>query len=238
MFRTWCDRCCLSHYIASSEERINLVLSDSTLHASEFPRDEGVVFNGDSVHLDLESIPGGRCLDLERAYYATFRKCPQPQNILLICGLNDVLSGAGLEDFKQSIRSLHSVVRENDYYHADAPNNFIVCPLLRAPQLYWFSDNTFEKPHGHRTLNQLVDDINSWITLYNQLNGGGNVAPRVDTYGVRYGRYFRRGRAHRMVCHQFSLWRSTEAVRNMLHLSDEVRLRLRGAVARYFLNLQ
>ena len=119
------------------------------------------MFGGDCVHIDVESISGGHFVDLETAYDVTYGTSRSPQRVLVVCGLNDVMHGASLEEFKDRVYSLFDAVERNNRFHPRVRNKFILCPLLMVPQYTWFADNTIARPPKHVDKTSLFVDINN-----------------------------------------------------------------------------
>ena len=82
---------CQVHHPARLDNGLNVCLSDSQLHQFHIPREPGVSCPPDEIHVDWATIPGGTIPDLETAYVADYAKYKQPQRVLLVAGINDLL---------------------------------------------------------------------------------------------------------------------------------------------------
>ena len=103
--------------------------------------------------------------------------------------------------------------------------------VLNPPKLTWFPDNG-QPPPGHNNRLEEVKAINDWIIEFN--DSYGKYTPRFHRFGVKTGRRFVGGTPVAYKVHQWNQWRQTEAMDNMIHLSDEWRIRMGGAVVRHF----
>ena len=112
---------------------------------------------------------------------------------------------------------MKNLIDEQNVYHPDTPNEFVVATVLNCPKLTWLDE---------------ISALNQWIIEFNQ--GYGNSTPRYHRYGVRSGRKFLHGEYVPMQVHQFKKWRQSEDIADMVHLNDYWRVRLGGAVISYF----
>ena len=86
-----CNQCSSSPHYAITGSRTRVILTSSTLH-DHWGKKSGLDHPGDSLHLDVVSVPGAKIKDLTRAYKAEFSTHPLPLDVLCIVGYNDILN--------------------------------------------------------------------------------------------------------------------------------------------------
>ena len=227
-----CPTCQLSHP-AKVDYGLNICVSSSQLHNFHQPRDEGVLCPPDSSHVDWLTIPGATIADLAYAWWLDYSKEPRPMRVLLVAGLNDLVQGGNKDSLMGALGHFKEVVDRQNYYHPRAKNELTVATLLNPPKLVWFPNNGIS-PTGH--LNRLDEmmDINSRIIRFNS-NNGMMFSPRFHTYGVRTSRKrLNDGSTIPFKTHRWEQWRWSEPVGDMLHLSDQMRIRMGQAVVKFF----
>ena len=222
---------CMVHHPARPDYGLNVCLSASQLHEFHRPREPNVTCPPDQLHVDWLTIPGATISTLEYAWTLDYAKQQRPMRILLSAGLNDLLKGGTKTSLTNSILSLKNTIDDQNQYHPQFRNELVVTTVLNPPKLTWFPDNGLPPP-GHRNRLVEIQEINDWIIEFNQ--SYGKFTPRFHRFGVKTGRRFADGTPVAYKVHQWNQWRQTEAVDNMLHLNDEWRIRMGGAVVRHF----
>ena len=210
---------------------LNICLGTSQLHEFHTPREEGVTCTPDELHVDWVTIPGARISTLETAWQVDYAKYKFPMRVLLVAGLNDLIKGGNKESVTNSILNLKLAIDDQNKYHPDTPNEFVVSTLLNPPKLVWFPD-TGKPPHGHINRYDEISSINQWIVEFN--DGYGNPTPRFHRFGVKCGRKLVNGVQVPLHTHQMRRWRQSEPVIDRLHLNDEWRIRLGKSVIHHF----
>ena len=222
---------CMNHHPVRPQNGLNVCLGSSQLYDFHHPREPGVECPPDKMHVDWLTIAGGTIADLEYAWSLDYQRSARPMRVLLASGLNDLLKGGTMETLTNSILQLKNTVDENNKYHPEVLNEFVVATLLNPPILAWFPDFG-QAPTGHNNRLQELRDINNWIVEFN--NSYGNVTPRFHRFGLKTGKYWRNGVMVPYTIHQISQWRQSEPLAEKLHLSDKWRIRLGGAVLNHF----
>ena len=223
---------CMSHHKARLPYGLNICLSASQLHGIHRPRDPNVTCPPDSLHVDWLTIPGATISKLEYAWSLDYSKQVRPMRILLAAGLNDLMKGGGLDTIKDSITTLKNTIDVQNAFHPHAKNELVVATVLNPPKLTWFPDNGWP-PAGHTNRLEEIMTLNNWIVKFNE--GNGKPTPRFHRFGVKTGRRFGQdGMPLPYKIHQWSQWRQSEPVEDMVHLSDYWRVRMGAAVVRHF----
>ena len=173
-------------------------------------------------------LRGATIRELSYAWRLDYQNEVRPQRILLIAGLNDLIKGGNVEQFKAQVLEFEERVRQQDSNHF-ARNEFSVAPLINPPKLCWFPDNGREPPEYNNRLEELYS-INAWIK---DLNTRNNVVglPSFQTWGIRSWKDWS-GRV--MTTHRWNEWRSSEPNEDKLHLSDKMRAKMGKSVVNFF----
>ena len=222
---------CQAHHPVRTEYGLNVCLGDSQLHDFHNPRDPTVTCPPDKIHVDWVTVPGATIPFLQHAWKVDYTKYTTPLRVLLVAGTNDLLKGGTMTSVTNSILHLKNAIDEQNAYHPETPNEFVVATMLNCPKFTWYPDNGPPPPGHHNRLAE-IRDINQWIIEFNE--SYGNTTPRYHRYGVRSGRKWVHGEYVPMHVHQFKKWRQSEDVADMVHLNDYWRTRLGGAVVSYF----
>ena len=222
------------------ENRIKIVVSDSTLHEFFAPPASCRTQYSDNMHTDYITIPGGNIKALTLAYKLDYFDKPQhrPVNVVMVAGYNDLVAGTDRNTIIETIRSFTDMVRLTGLrVHSDKPNSVAVSTLMYAPQLSWFPDNGSYPYPGYQNQMEKIDWLNGAINALNIENNVPNY-PAFHTYGVRtntikkvdlYGNIT----MTKYKVHRWEHWREQEKG-NMLHLRDDRRFKMAAAINNYF----
>lgn len=222
-----CPSCQAAHLIRPSCG-LNVCVSTSQLHNFRYPREQGVVVPPDTTHVDWLTIPGATIRELAYAWRLDYQNEARPQRIMLIAGLNDLIKGGNLEQFKVQVLEFEERVRHQNKCHI-ARNEFCVAPLINPPKLCWFSDNGREPPQYNNRVEEFYN-INAWIKEFNSRNNIVGV-PSFQTWGTRSWKDWS-GRVR--MTHRWNEWRATEPDSDKLHLSDKMRAKMGKSVVKFF----
>ena len=130
---------CKSHHRSYPEERIKLVVSDSTLHQFFAPPGyTAAQYPGDIMHSDYITIPGGCLDDLYNAFRFDCDLLPtsKPLDCVLVMGYNDVVKGHS-RHFMMDCYQLFTkaVLDHGKEQHPDTPNTISIATLMYPSQL-------------------------------------------------------------------------------------------------------
>ena len=222
------------------EDRIKIVVSDSTLHEFFAPSASCRARYSDIIHTDYITIPGGDIKALSLAYKLDYFDRPQhrPVDVVMVGGYNDLVAGTNRNTIIENLRSFTTMVRLTGLsLHSDQPNSVAVSTFMYAPQLAWFPDNGSYPYQGYRDQKEKIDWLNQAI---HDLNIENNVPsyPAFHTYGVRTNTIKKVDQLGNITktkykVHRWEHWREQDRG-HMLHLRDDRRLKMAAAVNNYF----
>ena len=209
-----CEVCKTTHSIMPHERGRICIFTTSTLHNIYMdPRVKP------EFHIDIESICGGRLLDLYRAWKAAYGEDQEKTHIILVSGLNDVT--------KLTSEAFINVVKmwEYELFHLNPGNTLRVCKLLRPPKLCWLPGNGPIPNPGYVNYLTKIQDINTRIDKYNEERGHGKVIGfACDGCRAKRGK----------LGHKFSDWREVQTgPEACLHLNNEKRFRMYVKLERF-----
>ena len=232
---------CKSSHGSYPEDRIKLVVSDSTLHQFFAPTGfTQYAYPGDIMHTDYITIPGGCIDELYNAFRYECELLPRsrPLDCVLVMGYNDLVRGHSrhfmLDCFKLFTQA---VLEHGKEQHPGVPNTIAIATLMYPPQLAWYFDNGPEPPHYNNQMEK-INWLNAKIRELN-LSNSSPYYPRFHTYGLRkatrytYDRYGYEHQ-HSMKSHRWEHWREPIKT-SMLHLKDHRRFKMGTAVNNYFI---
>ena len=224
---------CMDIHSTWPEVGLNVCLSDSQLHNFHHPRDPTVTCPPDPFHVDWVTVSGGTIPDLTHAFTVDYKRQPRPMRVLVSAGLNDLMRGASVTDMVARFINLKEVIEKQNSYHSHAPNEMVIATIINPPKLVWFEGNG-PAPANFENKLDMLKEINSWIQFYNKDNGR-TCTPSFHRFGVRTARRkLGNGKIANTQSHQFSQWRQSEPTHDMVHLSDQWRVRMGQAVMRWF----
>ena len=220
-FKEYCKTCKKCHEPYAASEKINLCISDSTLHKFHEPLSRNVTYEGDATHCEYLTKPGAKVEELQRMFESNYAHEKRKIDVLLVAGLNNLIrSECGENLVEKYIHFKTAIKNQNEH------NTCGIAPLLYAPQLCWYPGNG-PPPYYHfkNRLNE-IQQVNSNIIKLNKTDGLEGI-PIVQEFGLSVDN--RTGQ----VKHLWEQWREGQRAR-MLHLNDEHRTRLGRCVNRYF----
>lgn len=210
-----CPTCKVSHpALPENGDRTVVLYTTSTLHN---------VFLNPSVrlpfHIDVESICGGKIVDLFNAWRHTYRMQETPTDIVVVAGLNDV-TNLTTENYMGVVKAWNYEVKE-----VNRDSSFRVCKLMRPPSLAWFPGN--KEPPTPSYINYItrLNNYNQEIDEFNVENGNlGVVGFHLE--GCRGG--------GGVVRHNYKAWREVRLGREKcLHLAEPKRVNMFKKLTRY-----
>ena len=208
--------------------RYALILSSSTLHYWQGKREINK-YRGNDIHVEEITIPGGTVDDLRHAFEAEYSNSYRCVDVLLVCGLNDVLRNRSVEQVLKAYKDLQETVHR--VAPANQRNSVAIATLIIPPKIAGLDDVSGK-------LKKMVD-INAGVRELNAAQPQEypvKLAPLFHTWGMggRKGRSTRpRFLLEGMQYHRPDQWREDEK-ENQLHLSDATRLRMGRCCVEYF----
>ena len=224
---------CRKYHLARPELGLNVCVSDSKLHNIHTPRDTTVRCPADPIHVDWVTVCGATIPDLEFVWHVDYEKQRRPMRILLCAGLNDLARGKSRTDIVASILHFKQTVEKQNAFHPHTKNELVVATILNPPKFVWFPENPGTPPPNYTNRLAEIKELNSWITYFNQQNN--KFTPRLHRLGIKNGtKKDKDGKKVRVLHHLFQQWRQSEPRFDMMHLSDEWRVRMGSHVVRHF----
>ena len=222
---------CQAHHPLLPDTGLNVCLAGSELHDFHHPNDSDEVCPPDRLHIDWVTLPGETVASLENAWSLDYRKCKRPMRILLVAGIDDIANGGSKDSLTNSILRLKNSIDDNNAYHPNFKNEFVVATVSNSPKYVWFPD-AGPMPSGHPNKLEEFMDINRWIVEFNA--SYGNITPRFHRFGLKNGSYYQNGRTIPYTIHQKSQWRQEHPLHETVLLNDHWRIRMGVAVAKHF----
>ena len=224
----------------SGQDRIKIVVSDSTLHTFFTPPRHQ--YHGDRIHVDYITIAGGDIEALTRAFWLDYVDKPhkRPLDVAVVAGYNNLVIGHSRDHILHMLNRFTDLVKLAGLnLHPDNPNTVAISTFMLPPQLAWFADNGPYPYPGYINQKEKIDWLNREI---HDLNLGNNVVNYVGlhTYGVRKDTKTSYDRYGQTVItstrrHRYEHWRETDKG-NMLHLRDDRRFKMGTALNNYFIH--
>ena len=230
-----CFHCKTTPHSCRIGERYPVLLTSSTLH--HWQGDRAVNgYEGNPLHMDEISIPGGKIADLRHALLAEFYNTYRPLDILVVCGINNVLNDYSREQIKTEFIKLQETV------HSLAPqgevNSIGIATMIIPPMIAKLSDKCGGLKANSKL--QLMVEVNSDIKELNLSQRQGNypvrLSPQFHTWGMTGGKILGdhpRNILEGQEYHRAAQWRE-ETRAKMLHLDDKCRLRMGKACISYY----
>ena len=234
---------CMSHHKPYPENRIKIVVSDSTLHQFFAPPDNIATsqYSGDTMHVDYVTIPGGTLDTLTNAFRLDYmvKQHTRPLDVVLVGGYNDLVKGHSRDFIVWELqRFANKVLEAGSNLHPDNPNTVAISTFMYPPQLAWFPDNGPYPYYGYTNHREKINFINQQIHKINMAN---NVPKYVGfhTYGVRKCtnvKYDQYGQQYQTLVksHRWEHWREQNRA-SMLHLRNDRRFKMGAAINNYFI---
>ena len=231
---------CKKEHVPYPEKRLNIVVSDSTLHQYFAPSGyiETLQYDGDTQHIDYLTIPGARISALINAFKIEYADNPLPVNldVVLVAGYSDIVEGYARDYILDKMYAFADLITSIPTI-SDGRHTVTIASLMYPPQLAWFPNNGPLPYEGYKNNKDKIDWINQEIKKLN-MKLEVKFPPCFHTYGVRtsnkkrfdrYGQLYTRA----VKSHRWEHWHEPEP-RNMLHLCTERRFKMGAALNNYF----
>ena len=232
---------CKSLHAPYADERLKVLISDSTLHEFFAPRNyTATVYEGDRIHIDYVTILNGTLPELLHAFRLDYESVPRPKplDVCLVAGYADLYQEHSREYIWRGFRYFaDTVLRMKPPSDSDAKNTFAVSSLMYPPRVAWFSDDG-PSPSNYVNMKEKIDWLNYKIDGLNIENDAAYY-PCFHTYGTRKGSKLvtENGQVKKREfrCHRWDHWQ--EPVRHMkATLKPERLFKMGMAVNNYFLH--
>ena len=178
------------------------------------------------MHVEIESIVGGRFRDLTRALMMLYLVQPERLEIIVIAGLNNIGEGQSVSDILDEIYELRmSVKAHTDMYDHSPPSVISISTLLYAPKFCSLDvPAAFPEwlpPPGFNNRRRDMECLNAGIAAVNK--GSGVNYLKLHYEGVRIDPKSKK------VMHKHNpvkpVWREQD-IRRRLHLTQENKVKV------------
>ena len=142
-------------------------------------------------HFDVEILVDGKFCDGCRAWRGVYEPLPEPVDIILAMGINNISEGQTLPDILDELKESHTFVREHSVWcKHQIPNTLTICTVIQPPKYVCFNE---EHPYPYladgRNKKWQVEKLNKTIQ---GLNREHHVwGPRLHIRGVWNVTYLR-----------------------------------------------
>lgn len=188
------------------------------------------------IHIDIESIVGGRIRDLTRALHMLYLIYPERLEIIVIAGLNNIGDSQTSEQIMEELTELKLTVKVHSEMHQHAqPSILSVSTLLYAPKFCSLDlpnncPAEWIPPRGFQNKRKLLEEVNEGIKSMN-LQAQVNYL-KLHMEGVRFDK------ATDKTLHKHNpakpIWRESE-VRRRLHLTPQYKAKVAQRAAKLFM---
>ena len=224
----YCLMCKMQESIVRPNTR-KLILTSSTLYN---------VWSIESlklpIHIDIESIVGGRIRDLTRALIMLYLKHPERLEIILIAGLNNIGDNQPAEDIIEEIRELKQTVQAHSELHSHSETSIVsVSTILYAPKFCSLDVpdkcEDWKPPVGFNNRRDLIENVNAAIKAINVEDKVNYLKLHME--GIRLDK--KTGKKLHKHYPDVPIWRETE-VRRRLHLTSHYKAKIARNAAKLF----
>ena len=235
----FCTTCEISPHAYKTGDRCPILLTSSTL-ASWQGREGRHLYPGDRLHVDQLCLPGAKIDDARQALFAEYSKCLIPIDVLVCCGLNNIMCGDSSTKIIAELSDLKAMVER---WNED--NSLAVMTLPYPPKIS-FLDRDYYKHKEAVTVSDRTSTLNRLNPQIITLNETGRHAeftaraPRMAAWGLRKALVppvdsysITRRTVGNLSAHRHGAWRE-DTTTNQLHLSDDVRRRSGKSTINYF----
>lgn len=175
---------CKSRHRPYIDERLKVVVSDTTLHEVFAISDtRHGYYEGDLLHADYLTIANGTLPELLHAFKQEYivKPRPKPLDVVLVAGYSDILKDYSREFIHWGLSEFaRSVLGEGA---TKTPHSFTIASMMYPPSHCWFED---DGPTPYRYVNKIdkFDWLNKKIHEIN-LHNNAPAYPCFHSYGTR-----------------------------------------------------
>ena len=242
-----CPTCKVSHASQGPTERIKILVSNSIMHQYWLPKTDGVQYEGDSLHIDQITIPGGLVEELRLAFMVDFDDDIRGLDVILVAGTDDVLSGQYTDrgfsgftgthivaDFK---RFKETVLDQARRCHPEISNTFAIATIPSPPSLCHLPDEgPLPNPDfvdHYEMMKWLNDEIRKLNRDTQQLG-----VPTFHNFGIRVDNKEVYDCFGNMTLQKTTKFRRGDwkgvTFEEKFHLSDKLRMKMGRHILKYF----
>ena len=188
-----------------------------------------------AIHVDIESIVGGRIRDLTRAIIMLYLKHPERLEILVVGGLNNIGDDQPAAQIIEEFRELSQTVQAHSEIHGHTkPSIVSISTILYAPKFCSLdvpsnSQDCWKPPAGFNNRRVLVETVNAAIKAMN-LEAKVNYL-KLHMEGIRIDK--KKGKIMHKHNPKVPIWREDE-VRKRLHLTIDYKVKVVRNAAKLF----
>ena len=187
------------------------------------------------IHVDIESIVGGRVRDLTRALIMMYLNHPERVEIILVAGLNNIGENQPVPDIIEELWELKEVVQAHSELHKHEEPSLVSISTVLFPPKFCSLDVPANKtewipPPNFKNKRNDIECLNAAIAA---INKGAKVNYlNIHLEGIRVdkptGKVLHKHNPEKQV------WRETE-VRRRLHLTPSYKAKVMGRAAKLFI---
>lgn len=229
---------CKSRHRPYLDERLKVVVSDSTLH-DFFTRSDPRFgsYEGDLVHADYITIKGGTLPDLLHAFKQQYSNPKKPLDVVIVAGYTDILQNFSRDYILWGFKEFAATVLGTEEHPNPVKNTLAVSTLMYPPRLCWFEANG-PVPFRYQNHLEKFDWLNKKIHELNVRNCV-TAYPSFHTYGTRKSREVvkdseGKDQLHHFRAHRWEHWHENGR-RDKLTLRVDRLYKLGKALNNYFL---
>lgn len=186
------------------------------------------------IHMDIESIVGGRFRDLTRALMMLYLVHPERLEVIVIAGLNNIGDSQPVPDILDEIYELRQTVQAHTkMYHHNPPSVISISTVLYAPKFSSLDvPAAFPEwlpPPGFNNRRRDIECLNTAIAALNKGSGWNYL--KLHYEGARIDP--KSGKVMHKHNPTKPIWREVP-IRRRLHLTPEYKVKVARMAARLF----
>ena len=221
-----CIMCKASESVVRPQTR-KIILTDSTLFNVWTSQELKL-----NIHIEMESIVGGRVRDMTRTLIMSYTRFPERLEIIVISGINNIGDGQAAEEIVDEFSELKEVVKKHSVVNNHTePSVVSISTLLYAPK-FCSLDNpapNWIPPPSFINRRKEMEQVNAAIIAMNKAEG-------INYLNLHYeGTRQVKGTGQTMHRHNTvtPIWRETQ-VRRRLHLTPQFKVKVVNRAATIF----
>ena len=187
------------------------------------------------IHIEMESIVGGRVRDMTRAIIKLYLRYKERLEIILVAGLNNIGENQTAAEIIEELKELKDAVKAHSVVHGHGqPSVVSISTLMYAPKFCALdvpdSIPDWKPPPNFRNKRQVVEATNAAIAAMNKEDNINYLNLHYE--GVRKDK--KTGKTMNRHYTTTPIWRETE-VRKKLHLTTKFKVKIVYRAAKIFM---